>query len=83
MLKNELKAVKVASQQAVSATLNDMSGAPCGVLAPPDSHLNSRGLEVSLGGEPGGLDVPQGGGPMDRFSIGHVFPVQFFERKGK
>ena len=21
--------------------------------------------------------------PMDRFSIGHVFPVQFFERKGK
>ena len=21
--------------------------------------------------------------PIDRFSIGHVFPVQFFERKGK
>ena len=63
LLKNELKAVKVASQQAVSATLNDMSGAPRGVLAPPDSHLNSRGLEVPSGGSQGGLEVPQGGDP--------------------
>ena len=32
----------------------------------------------------GGLG-PKGsvGHTMDRFSIGHVFPVQFFERKGK
>ena len=59
----ELKAVKVASQQAVSATLNDMSGAPRGVLAPPDSHLNSRGLEVSLGGGKGVLRCPRGGTP--------------------
>ena len=61
IFKNELKAVKVASQQAVSATLNEMSGAPCGVLAPPDSHLNSRGLEVSSGGGKGGLRCPKGG----------------------
>ena len=53
LAKNELKTVKVTSQQALLATLNDVTGAPHGMLAPPDSHFNSRGLEVPSGGRGG------------------------------
>ena len=45
-----MKTVKVTSQQALLATLNNVTGAPHGMLAPPDSHFNSRGLEVPSGG---------------------------------
>ena len=30
------------------ATPHDMSATNCGVLAPTDSHVNSRGLEVAI-----------------------------------
>ena len=45
------------SQQALLATLNNVTGAPHGMLAPPDSHFNSRGLEVPSGGREGGGGV--------------------------
>ena len=44
--------------------------------------LQSRGVQVWF--ELNFLLSSSKGDPaMDRFSIGHVFPAQFFERKGK